>query len=442
MQSYRVALWLVLCTALALRVTGAIYWHQQNESLDTLFRFGDSHSYWTLAENLSAGKHYEYGSENARVFRAPLYPLFLTPFAAFSESSQGVLAARITGCVLGTFAVYLIVVLAKRLGGSCAGIGAGVVAACYPAAMGMSFLILSEMLFIPLMLLHLICWQNAYSSPERSRQLLDAGLGGLCAGLAVLARPSWLLFIPFSTMVGVATSKNRSKHLLIGCMSAVTLAITMSPWWVRNYVTTGKFVPTTLQVGPSLYDGLHASATGASNMDFTKAIYEKQIKLDLEDDNLESTLEYRLNKLATQEAIAWAKENPSRVGSLAILKFGKTWSLWPDGGESGSPKIRLVLTVGCFATLLLAFVGSLVIFRESLWILAICWLPTLYFTLLHMVFVGSIRYREPGVFLLSAAAGCGLAWLARCRPQPTLTEPQLTQGSDADTSKARNLKAR
>lgn len=434
----RKALWLILGLALILRVALAYQWHQQNLGADTLFRFGDSHSYWTLAENLAAGKPYQYGSENASIFRAPLLPLYLTPFTMLGSPEQGVLAARMIGCFIGVFAVYVITKLARRLGGDCAGIAAGVVAAFSPAAAGMSFMILSEMLFIPLMLLHLVCWQNAYAAQDRSRQLRDSALGGLCAGLAVLARPSWLLFIPFSSLLGLLIGKQRSKHVLIGFVSLVTLSITMCPWWVRNYQITGRFVPTTLQVGPSLYDGLHEGATGASDegMNFMSEIYQKQVELDRTASlPLESTLEYRLNQLATREAVSWARSNPSQVLQLALAKFQKTWGLWPDGGQTGSPAIRLALTVGCFSTLLLATVGMVAIFRKTLWLAAICWLPCLYFTLLHMVFVGSIRYREPGVFLLSALAGCGLAWLARCRPTPQILEPQSSQGSAAEKSK-------
>jgi hypothetical protein len=125
-----------------------------------------------------------------------------------------------------------------------------------------------------------------------------------------------------------------------------------------------------------------------------------------------STFEYRLNASMNSAALDWASKNLSGAIRLAVVKFGRTWSVWPSAGEVGSSGLRAALTLGCFGILLLAgyaswwsWVPATSSWRTSL---ALCWGPAVYFTLLHMVFVGSIRYREPAMLVLAALAGCCL----------------------------------
>lgn len=440
-------LWLALLgLALIFRLGFAFQWQQRAASEDRLFRLGDSHSYWTLAEQLAAGKPYQYGSENAKVFRAPLYPIMLAPLAAVFETAQAVWIARVVGCLLGTLAVGLIMLVAKQLAGPCAALGCGFLAAIHPAAIGMSVIVLSEALFMPLMVLNLLLWQAAWAAKTRQRLLVLSVTTGVVCGLAVLTRPSWLLFLPFAACCGVVVSGNVRRHVGIVTVTFLAFCVTMLPWWIRNAQVTGHFVPTTLQVGPSLYDGLHAGATGASDegMAFMQNFLAEEIAFEnsLVND-LEATeapqldtlppLEYRLNQRATRAALDWALANPGEVARLSARKFARTWSLWPDGGDVSSSSTRIALSVSCLGISLLALLAAVRCIRPFSWPAAICVLPTLYFTLLHMVFVGSVRYREPAIFVLTALAGCALAWLAGCTmrrdDEPVTYRLQSVQGS-------------
>lgn len=405
----------VLTLALVLRIAAASYWHSTAAHEGHLFRLGDSHSYWILASELARGLPYQYGSPDASIFRAPVYPLVLAPCILIEDQQSAVWAARMLGCVLGTIAVGLIMLLGYRVSGNAAMLLAGVLAAIYPGAIGMSIVILSEAIFCPLMLIYLVLWQMAWKSTSM-RRCVAVGVGAGCvAGLAVLARPSWLLFAPMIFAIGMLLGPQRAKHAAIFGGTLLGIGIAMSPWWIRNASVTGEFVLTTLQVGPSLYDGLHAGATGGSDegMAFMSQIAEEQRAEDNASENLQSTFEFRLNRRAQQASIAWIKEHPGEVALLAWRKFLRTWSLWPNGGDIGSGTLRIALTIGCFGILTLACIGS---FRQQKmrvesdgWGVKFYWLPAVYFTLLHMIFVGSIRYREPAVLVLTVLAGVGLA---------------------------------
>ncbi len=401
----------ILASALVLRIAFAVYWHHQAGVEQRLFRLGDSHSYWTLAQHIARGEPYQYGSPDASVFRAPLYPLFLALFAWGPDERLAVFAARCGGAIAGTVAVYLLSLIAGQIRGR-ARLWAAGIGAVYPAAIGMSGMILSEAIFVPLMLLHLLAWMRAWQSDDRWRRCGWSAVVGVGWGLAVLARPSWLLFAPFLLVWGVIAGPHRRRHAVIFSISCGLFCLTMAPWWIRNFRITGRLVPTTLQVGPSLYDGLHPGATGASDagMAFMHDIYQSQIEADRKSGRPPaSTLEYRLNQRAARAALDWAVKHPGEVARLAVAKFRRTWALWPDGGEVASTLLRAVLTLATFAVLALALAESLLAWRQWDWGYAVCWMPCIYFTLLHMVFVGSIRYREPAMFVLAALAGSCLA---------------------------------
>lgn len=412
----RWAFFVILLLALGVRLGAAAYWQQTAQQEGRLFRLGDSHSYWTLASQIGQGLPYEYGSSESRIFRAPLYPLVLAPLTRIANPHTAVWWARVVGCWLGTLSVALLAWLACRLGGVRAGLFAAGLAAFYPSAVGMSIIVLSEAVFMPLMIAYLVAWQAAWQTDSK-RQLWCYGLlAGALAGAAVLARPSWLLFAPFAWVLGLLTSRQRWRHTVLFGATVLGLSVVMSPWWIRSAAITGRFVPTTLQVGPSLLDGLHSGASGASDegMGFMHAIIAEQIEADQQqrdagDEPLLSTLEYRIDARAQAVAVEWATEHPLQVLHLAGRKFLRIWTLWPAGGDVSSTSMRLVITVSSFGILLLASAYSLVSARPRGWFYAILWVPCLYFTLLHMVFVGSIRYREPALIVLLAVAGCALA---------------------------------
>ncbi|MCC6511218.1 MAG: hypothetical protein IT423_19105 [Pirellulaceae bacterium] len=463
-----VIIFAILALALGLRVAAAIQWHRATAETGRLFRLGDSDSYWVLAGHIARGEPYEYGSPDASVFRAPLYPLVLAPFTLLSKPEDGVCWARLLGCLSGTWAVWLVMCLARRLthtfhapdplndtspiNHSRAMVAAGLMAAVYPGAIGMSIVILSEAIFCPLMLLTLMYWLRGLTHATFKPIALVALTAGVCSGLAILARPSWLLFMPLAGTVVLVLDRRRTHQLLVLMTMALGCILVMSPWWIRNHQVTGRFVPTTLQVGASLYDGLHAGASGGSdeNMDFVNEFIQHQRQADQEagpsgqprqnrqdsEGDIEAqvantgTFEYRLNASMQRAALDWTQKNISGAIRLALVKFARTWSLWPSAGEIGSSSLRAALTIGCFGVLGLACWTSLSLWGSGRaqptqisaaetsvtetraavwWSIAICWAPAIYFTLLHMVFVGSIRYREPAVLVLTALAGCALS---------------------------------
>jgi hypothetical protein len=232
----------------------------------------------------------------------------------------------------------------------------------------------------------------------------------LAAGIATLIRPSWLLFTPFVATFSVILRKQKKQEVWVSFLLLLGLVVAMAPWWVRNYRVTGHFIPTTLQTGASLYDGLNPLATGASDMRFVPQFVEEESgQWVVDSGQISDDFEYRLNSRFLNAAIEWGKQNPQQVLRLAGTKFLRMWNIWPNEPSFSSWPARIIVVFAFVPILILGIIGAWKTFRLG-WPYWMCWLPTVYLTLIHLVFVSSVRYREPamlGVIVLAAAVLAG-----------------------------------
>ncbi len=398
-------LWLALCLAFALRLGAAFYW--EATFAQDGFHFGDSEGYWVLAQTVARGEPYEYGPSGPRIFRTPGYPVMLAPIFLVFGDNPPVMPARVLSVLFGTFAVLGVWLLAKRLYGVRAANLAALATAVYPGLIALSVPILSEAPFCALIPFQLLLWTLASQADKKGIALLLAFGTGVLGAAVTLVRPSWLLFMPFAIVVGLILSRQRAREALIAAGVMAGLIFGMTPWWIRNAQVTGHFVPTTLQVGASLYDGWNPMATGASDMSYVPEFLaqERQAEADGLVDTTD-TFEYRLDRRMRDAAMDWAKQHPGDVLRLAAVKFARIWNAWPNEPAFSRPAVRLAVAATYLPLLLLGLLGACQALRRG-WPYILCFLPALYLTLLHMIFIGSIRYREPamlGIIVLAAGA--------------------------------------
>jgi 4-amino-4-deoxy-L-arabinose transferase-like glycosyltransferase len=335
------------------------------------------------------------------VLRTPGYPLLLAPLFWIYGDNPPVIAARVWNAAWGTLAVAIVGWWTTKLFDGRAGHLAGWIAAVYPGAIGMSAFVLSEAPFCAFMLLELALWGSAWRVGSSTRAAAIGVGGGVAAAAATLIRPSWLLFTPLAALVGLAVDRRRGRQLLVGAAVTGGLVVGMSPWWIRNAQVTGHFVATTLQLGASLYDGLNPKADGSSNMSFVDefVVNERDERAAPHDE----PFEYRLDRRMRHAALEWARDNPGRAVQLALVKFVRLWNVWPNEPSLRSWPLRLVVLATYAPLLCLGLVGVWR-FTARGWPYLLAWLPAVYFTLLHMIFVSSIRYREPAMLALIVLA--------------------------------------
>ena len=400
--------------ALILRLITATVWDAK--TAESRFYFGDSDSYWVLAETIAHGDEYRYGEQ--RVFRTPGYPLFLAGLMSVWPGELPILAARFSGAILGTLSVFLVIISGTRFIGERAGWLAGGLAAIWPEALLSDVLILSECLFVPLMLGQLFCMTEiaVRSAAQRNEQKVSrlvvlAVLAGVLSGCAILVRPSGIFFLPFAGMLIVCFSGRRVRWMGLLVMMGLAQTVVMSPWLIRNATLTGKVIPTTLTTGASLYDGLRPTADGGSDMRFIPE-FRHQLTLQTElpeasEDRTKSqqiAFEIALDRTMRDAALDWATAHPGDALRLARIKFLRLWNPFPNHDGFSSPAIRIVTALTYGPILLLALIGTGVFLRRRAGVLIFA-TPAIYFTLLHLIFVSSIRYREPPMMALIVLAG-------------------------------------
>jgi hypothetical protein len=172
-------------------------------------------------------------------------------------------------------------------------------------------------------------------------------------------------------------------------VTALFFAAGVFPWAYRNRRLTGHWVFTTLTTGWSLYEACGPYADGGPAMH--KTDWPEEIN---------GKSEYVQDRILKQKAVEYAREHPGRTFWLALVKFKRLWNVVPNYAEYRKPLYVLVSIVSYCPVLLLGVLGLFAARKEIRgWLFL--FLPILYVTLLHTVFVGSVRYREPITALLA-----------------------------------------
>ncbi len=391
--------------------------------------YPDEEAYWLAATSLASGEGLvdEFGY---RATYMPAYPAFL---AGFAWLSHGLLWARLAQAILGALVAPATFLLAEGWQAAVRSRKrraivrsrerhephtivpalAGLAAACDPFLVFFSGLLLTETLFAVVLvgawwMLVGSCGGAHPDAPGGGRPGVGRGVAlGALVCLAIMLRPAaslLLVIVPLALAVG--RRFDRATWVVAGVAVAVSLA-GLLPWAVRNQVTVGAWVWTTTRGGISLYDGVHQGATGGSDLAHTKALPA-----------VAGLSEIAWDAYFRQEAWSAIRAEPGRVTRLAVHKLRRTWSLTPNVEEYRHGAAAWVGAVWTGGVLVLAACGWWWSRRAvRVWLLLL--LPVVAFTLLHMIFVGSVRYRVPVMPMVEvlAAAGLGGFFCRRAKPQ-------------------------
>jgi hypothetical protein len=312
MAASRTALLAAAAVGLGLRLAfGFAYWTDQPMTRD-------EREYLSLARGLAAGRGFVYDEEilsspQDPFGRAPGYPAFLALVGGGRTVTQTVPASvKIAQAVVGAAGVILTGLIASRLAGFRAGTIAAWLAAGYPPLVWVSSYAWSEAIAWPLGLFVVWWFDRAAAAADREGWKMAAVAGAL-AGLAILVRPSTILFLPFA-LGWLAWRRRFTLALALGLSAAAV----MTPWTLRNIAEYGRFVLVATEGGVTFWTGNHPRARGEGDLAANPHLKLESQALRRQHPELS---EEAMEPVYYREALGWIRSHPIDWAWLEVRKI-------------------------------------------------------------------------------------------------------------------------
>jgi 4-amino-4-deoxy-L-arabinose transferase-like glycosyltransferase len=237
---------LLLLVALVVRVIYVL--HTQNYVARQ-----DAHSYDYLAKQLARGKGWGYPNS---AYRPPGFPAFLAGIYLVVGIPNGdYTAARIVEAVFAMVTAGLIGLMVWQLAGRVAALVALAIAALYIPLVLVGVALMSESLFVLLVLAATNCAlrARAVALPATGHPYRWIVAAGVFSGLAALTRGNGIvLALALALIVWIARPRWAWRSLAAPLLLIAVSLLTIAPWTIRNASAQHAFIPVTDELGNTL----------------------------------------------------------------------------------------------------------------------------------------------------------------------------------------------
>lgn len=358
----------------------------------------DADQYLVLARSLAHGDGFAMVFPqldlHATAFRPPLYPFVLTPGAwLFGDA---IWPARLLTAALGSTAVVLAAVLARRLAGQrsepagrLAFWVTGALMAVYPPLLANDTVTLTEPLAMVLLLVALLALDD--------RRWV---LCGVTCGLLVLARPNGYLVVPV-----VALFLVQSVGWRRAAASAGIAVLCVAPWVVRNQIQVGT---TRLVTSDGFTMAAIYSAEAQARESFVDPVFDPAF-----DDPAYRWAQFdeaAWSAVLSDAAVEGVRDNPAyvvrtlRSNAGAYFELRPSANRWAEDNDGRNWDFRSATLPGFYLVTLAGVVGVGWSIRDrGVWPLAVI---VAQFVVLSLVLVAPPRLRTP--FDVMCCIGVGL----------------------------------
>ncbi len=381
--------------------------------------WGDEPDYHRLATEISEGRGFLNPLGEPTAARPPLYPIVLGGLYALTGPDPD--AGRALQVALGAVVVLLIYFLARRLFSAEVALVAAGLAALNPGLIYVSALLMTENLYVVLLLLFLLVMVGEWKDPSRSAS--GFALAGVLAGLCSLTRPTAFTVALLMSGVALVLARDslgiRLRKVAVFMLVAVALVL---PWSVRNYTQMGHWIAFTTHGGVTFYES-------NNNLNYEVPEFRGIVVLPRRAvpdwDKLRDLPELEQDRLGWKMGLDFIREHPGRFARMAWWKFARFWrvgsGLHFPGAEGlaaadGGFIARTVSRVDVFAlywilVLPLFLLGVVTTAKSYRWLLPLYTVVAAH-VLLALVFHGSLRARMPIEPIISILAAAAIVWIA------------------------------
>lgn len=370
---------------------------------DSLDHQGDPR-FFHLAANLLADGHgyiaplpfLEHGSVIASTEHPPLWSAMLAVFSAVGGRSYE--AHELVACAVGAATVVCAGLLGRRAGcGERTGLLAAAGVAIYPVFVAMDGSLMSEPLYALAVALCLVLAFRLIERPTARR----AALLGLAIGLAALVRGEAIGLLVV-LLVPVALQIPRGRRLARAGLVVAVALLTISPWVVRNSLTTDRLTLVSTEDG-AVIAGANCNLT-YSGPDLG---YWHSACVGLRGDGNPADRAVRLRR----QGLDYASNHAGRLPAVEGVRLLRTFGLWQPERHvffaEGRKLPGRVLAMGAvWIVLALGAAGAWSLGRRRLGTLAILLAPVVLAGFTTLIAFGYPRFRyaaDVSLIVLGAA---------------------------------------
>jgi 4-amino-4-deoxy-L-arabinose transferase-like glycosyltransferase len=375
---------------------------------------GDEIDYHKIAVSLSEGNGFAVdGVQTGR--RPPVFPFVLSVLYKVFGPHPNV--GRVIQILLGMLAVFLVYRVARRYFDEVTGFVSAGIAALNPVLIFTCGYVLTENLYMILVLSTLLLLPTPAHFNEPLRKILPAAA---VLAVATLTRPTGLplaIFILLAGLLfGAGALLRRGGN---GLVAAVLFCLILLPWCIRNYQLVGGWVGLTTHGGITFYQGNNQKVVDIPHYRGGAAPpaglpHARQIA---------AMNELERERFTWEKGKEFLRRNKPLVPRIMWWKFARFWRLksgWWDR-ESFLGRLASDFDVGfVFAVIAFPlFIAGMVLTRHRWRELLYLYCVVVAHTAVALVFFGSIRGRIPVEPVIAVFAAVTVVKLyRRFRPSP------------------------